>query len=290
MAVKVAVKKAKESYQTGGNLLKKYFKDISTIPLLTREEEIELAKRIRNGDAESVKKMVESNLRFVVRVAGKYRNHGISFLDLINEGNLGLIQAAKKFDHTKGVKFITYAIWWIQQSIKQALAKQSLSVRLPLRQVDVLSKLKQKNLELTHKMSREPSQRDLAESLDVSIEDVECIMRATSGSVSLNDTMSEDGNTNYMDLLVAENIPGADSKIEKDDLKDTVNNLVNELNAREGRVIRMRFGLDGEEPLTLQEIASQLNLSKERIRQIEKRAKNILRKRAASKNMAELLN
>ncbi len=273
-----------------GNLLKKYFKEIAVINLLSREEEVELGKRIEAGDEEAFHKMVVSNLRFVVKVASKYKNQGISFLDLINEGNLGLIQAARKFDHTKGVKFITYAIWWIQQSIKQALAKQSLSVRLPLRQVDVLSKIKQRNLELAHKLSREPTQRDIAESLEVTLEDVECIMRATSGSVSLNDSMSDEGSTNYIDLLVAENGTGADGRIEEEDLKETINTLVNELTAREGKVIRMRFGLDGGEPLTLQEIATHLNLSKERIRQIEKRAKNILRKRAVNKNLADLLN
>lgn len=289
MGRKATAEKAEDLFQEG-SLLKKYFKDIAHIPLLTREEEIELAKKIRRGDEEALRKMVESNLRFVVKVAARYRNHGISFLDLINEGNLGLIQAARKFDHTKGVKFITYAIWWIQQSIKQGLAKQSLSVRLPLRQVDVLSKIKQRNLELTHKFSREPSSADIANSLDVSLEDVECIMRATSGAVSLNDSMSDDGTTNYIDLLVAENIPEADSGLEEGDLKETVNTLVGELSAREGRVIRLRFGLDGDEPLTLQEIASQLNLSKERIRQIEKRAKNILRRRAINKNIDDLLN
>lgn len=289
MARKATAEKAEDLFQEG-SLLKKYFKDIGHIPLLTREEEVELAKKIGRGDEEALRKMVESNLRFVVKVAAKYRNHGISFLDLINEGNLGLIQAARKFDHTKGVKFITYAIWWIQQSIKQGLAKQSLSVRLPLRQVDVLSKIKQRNLELMHKLSREPSTADIAKSLDVSLEDVECIMRATSGAVSLNDSMSDDGTTNYIDLLVAENMPEADSGLEEGDLKETVNTLVGELSAREGRVIRMRFGLDGDEPLTLQEIASQLNLSKERIRQIEKRAKNVLRRRAINKNIDDLLN
>lgn len=272
------------------NLLKKYFKEIATISLLTREEEVFLAKRIKKGDEEALRKLVEGNLRFVVKVAGKYRNNSISFLDLINEGNLGLIQAARKFDHTRGVKFITYAIWWIQQSIKQCLAKQSLSVRLPLRQVDVLSKIKQRNLELAHKLSREPTLEDIAKSLDVSIEDVACIMRATSGSVSLNDPLSDDGMTNYMDMLVADNTPSVESGLENSDLKDTVNDLVNELNDREGKVIRLRFGLDGDEPLTLQAIASQLNLSKERIRQIEKRAKNILRKRAIHSNVADLLN
>lgn len=272
------------------DLLKKYFREIADIPLLTREEEVELAKRIRGGDEEALKKMVESNLRFVVKVAGRYRNNGISFLDLINDGNVGLVQAARKFDHTKGVKFITYAIWWIRQSIKQALAKQSLSVRLPLRQVDIFSKIKQRNVELTRKLNREPTQEDIARSLGLSPEDVECVLRAASGALSLDGALSDDGMTNYIDLLVAENTPPVESGIEEDDLKDTVNTLVDGLNARDGRVIRMRFGLDGEEPLTLQEIASELNLSKERIRQIEKRAKNILRKRAMHKHLVDLLN
>jgi RNA polymerase primary sigma factor len=289
MAKQSAARKTTNQFYEG-DLLKRYFKEIANIPLLTREDEVKLAKRIRRGDEEALNTLVESNLRFVVKVASKYRNNGISFLDLINEGNLGLIQAARKFDHTKGVKFITYAIWWIQQSIKQALAKQSLSVRLPLRQVDVFSKIKQRNSELTQKLSREPSQGDIAKSLDVALEDVECILRATNGPVSLNDSLSDDGTTNYMDMLVAENTPSADNGIEVADLKNTVNALVKELNTREGKVIRMRFGLDGGEPLTLQEIASELNLSKERIRQIEKRAKNILRKRATHKNLVDLLN
>jgi RNA polymerase primary sigma factor len=271
-----------------------YLKEISKIPLLTREEEQELGRRIQDGDQEALQRMVESNLRFVVSIANKYRACGIALLDLINDGNIGLIEAAKRFDPTRGVKFISYAVWWIRQAIMQALAEQCGSVRLPLKQAGLLYKIRTQYQRLSKEMGREPTTHELAESIEVTpklkVEDVEEIMRVSRKALSLESPVGEDSDTAYLDLMTADNIPPVDHELVKSSLASEIAKLLQELSDREEQVIRMRFGIGAEGPLTLEKVGGKLGLSRERIRQIEKKAKTKLLKKAKGRTLIDYLN
>ncbi len=271
-----------------------YLKEISKIPLLTREEEQELGRRIQEGDHEALQRMVESNLRFVVSIANKYRACGIALLDLINDGNIGLMEAAKRFDPTRGVKFISYAVWWIRQAIMQALAEQCGSVRLPLKQAGLLYKIRTQYQRLSKEMGREPTTHELAESIEVTpklkVEDVEEIMRVSRKALSLESPVGEDSDTAYLDLMTADNIPPVDHELVKSSLASEIARLLEELSDREEQVIRMRFGIGAEGPLTLEKVGGKLGLSRERIRQIEKKAKKKLLKKAKGRTLIDYLN
>lgn len=267
-----------------------YLKEISKISLLTRQQEIDLAKRIQKGDQEALQQMVEANLRFVVSIANKYRACGISLLDLINEGNIGLIEAAKRFDHTKGVKFISYAVWWIRQAIMQALAEQCGSVRLPLKQAGLLYKIRAKHEAMSKEMGKEPPTYDLAKALGMKESEVEEIMRVSRKALSLESPIGEDSDTSYVDLMTADNIPPVDHQLIKESLTDEIEKLLSDLSEREERVIRMRFGIGSEGPLTLEKVGEKLGLSRERIRQIEKKAKKKLLKKAKGRLLSDYLH
>jgi RNA polymerase primary sigma factor len=267
-----------------------YLKEISKISLLTREEEQDLGRRIQEGDQGALQELVEANLRFVVSIANKYRACGISLLDLINEGNIGLIEAAKRFDPDRGVKFISYAVWWIRQAIMQALAEQCGSVRLPLKQAGLLYKIRSQYQKLAKEHGKEPRTDELAESLDMKVEEVEEIMRVSRKALSLESPMGEDSDTAYLDLMTADNIPPVDHELVKSSLSTEIAKLLQELTDREEQVIRMRFGIGAEGPLTLEKVGEKLGLSRERIRQIEKKAKKKLLKRAKGRTLIDYLN
>ncbi len=267
-----------------------YLKEISRIPLLTREGEIALARRIRAGDEEAVSQLVEANLRFVVSIANKYRSCGIALLDLINEGNIGLMEAARRFDPDKGVKFISYAVWWIRQAIMQALAEQCGSVRLPLKQAGLLYRIRERMSRMTRELGREPYSRELAAAMDMTENEVEEIMRVSRRALSLEAPIGEDSDTAYLDLMTADNIPPVDQELIDDSLNDEIGRLLKDLSEREERVIRMRFGIGADGPLTLEKVGEKLGLSRERIRQIEKKAKKKLLKKAKVRMLADFLH
>lgn len=282
-----AYKTARE--RVGSDTLSSYLKKISRTPLLAREEEQELARKIQQGDQGALHKLVQANLRYVVSVANKYKNCGLPLLDLINEGNIGLIQAAKRFDPERGVKFITYAIWWIRQALMHALAEQSGTVRLPIKQAGVLYKIAEKYQALWNSEGREPSSQDLAREMQMSPEDIESILRVYRNYLSLNAPIGDSEETSYLDQLESKNTPAVDEHLLRASLSHEIEEILAELSSREKEILRMRFGFDGD-PMTLEEIGRRLKLSRERIRQIEEKAKLRLRARAKAKTLKDYLN
>ena len=267
-----------------------YLREISKIPLLTREEEVEVATRAREGDQEALRQLVEANLRFVVSVANKYSGSGIALLDLINEGNIGLIEAAKRFDPNEGVKFISYAVWWIRQAIMQVLAEQQGSVRLPLKQAGLLYKIKRKYEELFKAHGQEPTSRDLAAALDISVKDVEEVLRVSRRALSLESPIGEDSDTAYLELMQAEDAPPVDQELLRDSLHEEILKLLENLTEREQDVIRLRFGIGSDTTMTLEAVGEKLGLSRERIRQIEKKAKKKLQRAATGRQLMDFLS
>ncbi|MBI4596639.1 MAG: RNA polymerase sigma factor RpoD/SigA [Candidatus Tectomicrobia bacterium] len=269
--------------------LDSYLKQIRQIPLLTREEEMALALRIRAGDEKALNELVRRNLRYVVTVSNMYRGCGLSLDDLISEGNVGLIQAAKRFDPDKGVKFITYAVWWIRQAIVHALAEQSSTVRLPIKQAGVLFKIGKEFKRYFQANDKDPTSEELAVKLRVTVEDIETIMRVYRKYLSLNTPLEDDGETSYLDLVKSENIPSVEENILKASLSEGIEEIMEEITPREKTVLRMRFGFEGH-PQTLEEIGKVMNLSRERIRQIENKAKSKLKSQAKIKALHNYLN
>lgn len=278
--------KAKEKYY---DPLSMYLNDISKLSLLTREEEIKLAKRIKRGDREAQRKLVEGNLRFVVSIANRYRGQGVPLSDLINEGNIGLIRAAKKFDASKGIKFITYAVWWVNTSIKHALSKQNGAISLPYKQTDIYYKINRKQSELSKDLEKEPTMNEIADSLDISIEDIERNLQARS-FLSLDVSISDDSKESFIGLLKDENPDPIDQDLVGESLNKEIGGLVDELEPRARKIIEMRFGLNGKEPLSLRDIGKKLELSGERVRQIEKEALISLYNLARERSLDLFLN
>ena len=266
-----------------------YLKKISNIPLLSREEEVAIAHRIQQGDTEAEHDLVRHNLRYVVSVANRYKGSGLPLLDLINEGNIGLIQAARRFDPERGVKFITYAVWWIRQAIMHALADQSSTVRLPVKQAGILYKIAENSNKLQKKLSREPTNDELAEALGLPIEELEALLRVYRTHLSLDAPVGEYEDTSYLDLLEETGMLSVEEQVLQRALASEVNSLLESLPPRERKVLRMRFGIDGK-PQTLEEVGKQMNLSRERIRQIEKKAKGRLKARARLRAVRDYLN
>ena len=266
-----------------------YLKKISNIPLLSREEEVAIARRIQQGDTEAEHDLVRHNLRYVVSVANRYKGSGLPLLDVINEGNIGLIQAARRFDPERGVKFITYAVWWIRQAIMHALADQSSTVRLPVKQAGILYKIAESSSKLQKKLSREPTNDEQAEALGLPIEELEALLRVYRTHLSLDAPVGEYEDTSYLDLLEETGMPSVEEQVLHSALASEVNALLETLPPRERKVLRMRFGMDGK-PQTLEEVGKQMNLSRERIRQIEKKAKGRLKARARLKAVRDYLN
>jgi RNA polymerase primary sigma factor len=264
--------------------LDKYLQEIGKVDLLTPEEEVELAKRIREGDQRALEKLTKANLRFVVSVAKQYQNQGLSLGDLINEGNLGLIKAAQRFDETRGFKFISYAVWWIRQSILQELAEQSRIVRLPLNRVGSLNKITKTYSELEQKLEREPSPEELAEALEMSPSEVSDTIRISGRHVSVDAPFVPGEDNSLLDVLENDNESAPDLDLMHESLRKEVQRAIQTLGEKEQKVIELYFGLNGHHTMTLEEIGEKFNLTRERVRQIKEKA--IRRLRHVSKSKA----
>jgi RNA polymerase primary sigma factor len=261
--------------------LDQYLKEISAYKLLNREDEVDLAQRIRKGDEEALDKLVRSNLRFVVSVAKKYQNQGVALSDLINEGNLGLIRAAHKFDETKGIKFISYAVWWIRQAILQALAEQSRIVRVPLNRAGALHRIGKRSAMLLQELGREPTVEELADELDISEDEVRRTLSLSQTHLSLDAPLTPGEDNRLIDYLPDQFAAGPDDETYDRALLDSVEEALGSLKDREAKILRLYFGLDSQEPMTLEEIGSLLGITRERVRQIKEKA--LLRLRHASR-------
>jgi len=260
----------------GDNSLSRYLGEIGSIKPLTREEEEALGKNIARGDTQALQELVRRNLKYVVTVANKYKGCGLSLQDLIEEGNIGLIQAAKRYDPSHHVKFITYAVWWIRQAIMHSLAEQSGTVKLPIKQVGKVFKMGKQRASMVQDLEREPTQRELAQRMGLKEEDITSIMRAYRTHVSLDAPLRADESTGYIDLLESNETIPYDDQLMQETLHTRVGALLKGLSEREEKVLRMRFGFNGE-ARTLEEIGQEMHLSRERVRQIESRAKAKLR-------------
>lgn len=272
--------------------LDKYLQEIGRVDLLTGDDEITLAQAIRRGGLEgnlALERLVKANLRFVVSVAKQYQNQGLSLGDLINEGNLGLIKAAKRFDETRGFKFISYAVWWIRQSILQALAEQSRIVRLPLNRVGALNKIGKKFSELEQQYEREPTAAELAEQLEMSISEISETIKISGRHLSVDAPFVHGEDNRLLDILPNDQQPPPDSELMRESLRVEVQQVLNSLSDREAEVIRLYFGLDDQQALTLEEIGEKFNLTRERVRQIKEKAIRRLRHASRSKALRSYL-
>jgi RNA polymerase primary sigma factor len=261
----------------------KYLQEIGKEELITAQIEVELAQRIRAGDQKALEKLVRANLRFVVSVAKQYQTQGLSLPDLINEGNLGLIKAAKKFDETRGFKFISYAVWWIRQSIMQALAEQARIVRLPLNQLGAANKVKKAFSELEQKFEREPSPEELSEMLDLPMDKVSNTMKMPGKHVSMDAPLVQGEDSTLLDVLENGDSPGADSALINESLQKEINRSLATLSEREQDVIKMFYGIGIQHGLSLEEIGEKFDLTSERVRQIKEKAIKTLRQNSRNK-------
>lgn len=260
--------------------LDKYLADIAKEPMISPDEEVELAQKIKMGDQIALDRLVRANLRFVVSVAKQYQNQGLSLADLINEGNVGLIKAAQRFDETKGFKFISYAVWWIRQAILQAVAEQSRMVRLPLNQVGLLSRVKKTASYLEQLYQRKPTMKEIADEMDMPVEKVEYIMKINSKEVSMDAPVASDDDLAFIDTVVPEDNDNADSRIASETESAEIKRSLSVLNEKERQVIIYYFGLDSNKSYTLEEIGYQMDMTRERVRQVKDKALKKLRIRS----------
>jgi RNA polymerase primary sigma factor len=268
--------------------LQLFLKDIGKVDLLTAAQEVELAKRIERGDHAAKQEMVEANLRLVVSIAKRYRNQGLPFLDLIQEGTLGLIRAAEKFDHRKGFKFSTYATWWIRQAVARALADKGRTIRMPVHVVEKLNKIVRSERKLRAELGREPLSEEIARDLDLSVEDVEQIRRSAQTPVSLEKPVGDEEESEFGHFLTDDNVPLPDEAAEETMRKESLRKLLGTLSYRERRVLELRYGLDGQHPRTLDEVGRTFNVTRERIRQIENQSLKKLRALADSHSLRDV--
>jgi len=272
-------------------LLKRYLREISRFPLLTPDQEKELGARIQAGDPEALRTMVESNLRFVVSFSKKFRGWGLSFQDLINEGNIGLIEAAKRFDPGKGVRFITYAVWWVRQAIIHAISEQGGPFRIPQKQANLLYNIHKTIAAMTPMLERAPTAGEVADQLDVPRENVEILMTAESEDLPLETlNTGDDSDFQLLDKLEQDTIPPVDQHLMEESFRKLVEEMLKDLDEKEREVLRMRFGLHGHEPHTLKQLGDKLGLSRERIRQIEAIALKKLKRSQKSRQLMGYLN
>ena len=263
--------------------LDKYLQEIGRMPLITADEEVDLARRIKDGDQAALERLVGANLRFVVSVSKQYQNQGLSLPDLINEGNVGLIKAAQRFDETRGFKFISYAVWWIRQSILQALAEQARIVRLPLNKIGNINKINRMFSELEQKHEREPTAEEIAEALGLGEDDVKDGMFNSSRHVSMDAPLIDGEDGSMIDVMKSENSPNPDETLLHESLKKEIERTLATLTPREADVIRLFFGLDGKPSMTLEEIGEKFDLTRERVRQIKEKALRRLKQQSRSK-------
>ena len=270
--------------------VKVYLKEIGRVPLLSPEEEIELAIRINSGDEAAKKRLSESNLRLVVSIAKRYVGRGMQFLDLIQEGNLGLIKAVEKFDYTKGFKFSTYATWWIRQAITRAIADQARTIRIPVHMVETINKVKKVSSQLLHKNGHEPVAEEIAAELDMPVDKVREIMRVAQEPVSLETPIGEEEDSHLGDFIQDEDAPAPADAASHTLLKEQLGDVLSTLTAREEKVLRLRFGLEDGRPRTLEEVGKEFDVTRERIRQIEAKALRKLRHPSRSKKLKDFLD
>ncbi len=265
--------------------LDKYLQEIGRVDLITAEEEVDLARRIKQGDQAALTKLVNANLRFVVSVSKQYQNQGLSLPDLINEGNLGLIKAAQRFDETRGFKFISYAVWWIRQSILQALAEQSRIVRLPLNKIGSINKINKTFARLEQEFEREPSADEIATALELSPEDIKEAMRNTGRHVSMDAPLAtgDENTSNMYDVMQSDDMPSPENTLISESLRKEIERALSTLTTREADVVRLYFGLNGAHALTLEEIGERFDLTRERVRQIKEKAIRRLKHTSRSK-------
>ena len=270
--------------------VKVYLKEIGRVPLLSAEEEVELAIRMSEGDVAAKKRLSEANLRLVVSIAKRYVGRGMQFLDLIQEGNLGLIKAVEKFDHTKGFKFSTYATWWIRQAITRAIADQARTIRIPVHMVETINKVKKVNSQLLHENGHEPTNEQIAEKLEMPVEKVREIMRVAQEPVSLETPIGEEEDSHLGDFIPDEDAPAPSDVASHTMLKEQLAEVLSTLTPREEKVLRLRFGLEDGRSRTLEEVGKEFNVTRERIRQIEAKALRKLRHPSRSKKLRDFLN
>ena len=263
--------------------LDKYLQEIGKVDLITADEEVELAQRIKVGDQTALEKLTKANLRFVVSVAKQYQNQGLTLPDLINEGNLGLIKAAKRFDETRGFKFISYAVWWIRQSILQALAEQSRIVRLPLNKIGSINKINKMYAFLEQENERPPSAEEIAKKLDMTVNDVKESMKNSGRHVSMDAPLIEGEDSNLYDVLNSGESPNPDRKLLHESLRIEISRALETLTPREADVVKLYFGLGEHQPMTLEEIGETFDLTRERVRQIKEKAIRRLKHTSRSK-------
>jgi RNA polymerase primary sigma factor len=268
--------------------LQLFLKDIGKVPLLTAAQEVELAKRIERGDHRAKQKMVESNLRLVVSIAKNYRNQGLPFLDLIQEGTIGLVRAAEKFDHRKGFKFSTYATWWIRQAVARALADKSRTIRMPVHVVEKLNKIGRAERKLVSELGREPLSEEIALELELEVEEVEQIRRSSQAPISLEKPVGDDDESEFGHFLADERATAPDESAETTMRKETLRRVLSMLSARERRVLELRYGLNGQHPRTLDEVGRTFNVTRERVRQIENQSLKKLQALAETQNLREV--
>lgn len=285
----VTGKKDSNSKQTTREL-RLYLKEISKIPLLTPEEEKELGARVKQGDKEALKRLVESNLRFVIKIAKKYRGYGLSFLDLINEGNLGLIEAARRFDPDRNVKFTSYAVWWIRQAVLHALSELGHPLRLPSKVSNTLYRVNSVIRKKTNDLQRKPTLSEIAKEVGVSEKELNSVIGLAADATSLSQPVDQEGDIFVGDTLEQTSEPSVEDKIVTEYMHEQLQEVLKGLAPNEQKVLRLRFGLDDETPRTLKEIGDEMGLSRERIRQIEAKALNKLRHARKSNSLSSYLN
>jgi RNA polymerase primary sigma factor len=274
-----------EAREISTDALQLFLKDIGKVPLLTAAQEVELAKRIERGDHRAKQKMVESNLRLVVSIAKNYRNQGLPFLDLIQEGTIGLVRAAEKFDHRKGFKFSTYATWWIRQAVARALADKSRTIRMPVHVVEKLNKIGRAERKLISELGREPSADEIALELELELDEVDHIRRSAQAPVSLEKPVGDEEESEFGHFLADESADAPDEAAETTMRKETLRRILGMLSARERRVLELRYGLNGQHPRTLDEVGRTFNVTRERVRQIENQSLKKLQALAEAQNL-----
>ena len=263
--------------------LDKYLNEVSKISLITAEEEVELAIRIKKGDTLALEELTKANLRFVVSVAKQYQNHGLSLSDLINEGNLGLVKAAEKFDETRGFKFISYAVWWIRQAVVQALAENSRIVRLPLNKINILNKIKKTSVYFEQTHNRKPTLDEIAECIDISFEEASLCIQNSGRNSSLDAPLSDDSDLSLLDTMNSEHYPTPEAQLMHSSLQKDLDMVFCSLSPREAEILRLFYGIGQESTMTMQEIGDHLEISRERVRQIKDNAlKSIKRSRRSN--------
>jgi len=276
------LKIAKQVTNRESKSLDKYLQDISKIDLITAEEEVELAQKIKRGDQRALEKLVNANLRFVVSVAKQYQNQGLTLPDLINEGNFGLVKAAQRFDETRGFKFISYAVWWIRQSILQALAEQSRVVRLPLNKIGSINKINKTFSYLEQAHERPPSAEEIAEELGLSVSEVKQSLKNAGKHISMDAPFAEGEDSNLYDVISASETPMPDTELVKESIREEIGRVLDTLSEREADVIKLYYGIGQSSTMTLDEIGNTFDLTRERVRQIREKAIRKLRKSGKS--------